>query len=367
MIASSMPAVLRPLVLALLLAPFLYAVGCDSDDPSDPDTDTTVDEDIANIDAALDAVLDGAAALERGSLSDAVKAFLQPTAGDYGDADWAEDVIDGLDAVLPFEEVEDDRAFNFASFQGVYTWDIATESWSRAGDVDAIVLRFPTSSSQTANDAELTVSAYSDVGVTIDGDAYRLPSRAEVELTVDGTRVFGLDLREAAYDDGDHSLPIPTAVDLELFTAPFTHTLTFSRVTSTEFTFSFTIRDGSGSRVTGVDLDVDLANSDYDELEEEDIENVAGTLYLAEDLRIEFDGAVGNLLGLDDPSEDQVNALLDLEVFFGEQKIGDLEYDEGDEDILVVYKDGTVESTDRYYDSFLDRLEAIVFTYTGDF
>lgn len=355
----------RSILLVALLGAFLYSAGCDSSDPDAPDTDTTVEEDIANIDASLDAMLGGIAALESGNLSDALKAFLDPSGGDYENAEWAENVIDGLDAVISFDEVEDNRAFDFAANRGVYVWDATTESWSPAGTSNNIVLRFPTSPTASANNAELTLSAYDDASVTIDGEPYRLPTRVEAALTVDGDRVFAFNLRDVRYDSGNN-IPVPTDFSLDIFTAPHTHTFTYSRNSSTNFDFGFTLRDGNGIRVTGIELGVTLAHDDYDELEVEDIEDVTAVLYASENLRIDFSGDIGALATLDDPSETQVNSLLNAEVFFGTQKIGDLEYDDATEDVFIVYKDGESESTDRYYDSFLDRLEAIWVDYTGD-
>lgn len=353
---------LRGALLVALFAVLAYGVGCDSDDP---DPDTTVDDDIANIDASLDAMLDGIAALESGSLSDAIKSFLDPSSGDYENAAWAEDIIDGLDGVISFDEVEDNRAFDFAANRGVYVWNATTGAWSRTGTSDTIVLRFPTSPSASTNGAELTLSAYADASVTIDGDLYRLPTRVEAALTVDGDRVLFVNLRDVTYDSGN-SIPVPTAFALDIFTAPHTHTFTYRRNTSTNFDFDFTLRNSSGTRVTGIELGVTLAHDDYDELEVEDIEGVTATLYASENLQIDFSGDIGALAALEDPSETQVNSLLSAEVFYNDQKIGDLEYDEGTEDVLIIYKDGESESTDRYYDSFLDRLEAIWVEYTGD-
>ena len=194
--------------------------------------------------------------------------------------------------------------------------------------------------------------------MTIDGEAYRLPSALTLDVTVGGTRVFAVNLQNAAYDTTS-DIPVPTAVTAEVFTAPQTHTVAYTRSTPTDFALTYRLVGADDAPVVNLTAAVKLANADYDELEAEDVVRVSGTLATGTKLSTAFDIAAGQIAALDDPTEAQINALVSAVVSFDGAELGTLEYDEPTEDVFIVYKDGTSGSTARYYDALVDRLEAV--------
>ena len=347
----------RLALAATLLATFstaLFVTGCDSGDAT-PD-DTTVQQDIANIEATIDELVAAGTALNGGPLSVALKSFLKLSNGE-ADADWAEDVVTELDDVLDID-VENDRRFNFSANTGVYVWSRTSRTWARTGPSSDVVLQFPSAEAQTTNNATLTLRGYRDTPVTIDGEAYGLPSALTLDVTVGGTRVFAVNLQNAAYDTTSDIL-VPTAVTAEVFTAPQTHTVAYTRSTPTDFALTYRLVGANDAPVVNLTAAVKLASADYDEIEAEDVVRVSGTLATGTDLSTAFNIQAGQIAALDDPTEAQINALVSAVVSFDGAEIGTLEYDEPTEDVFIVYKDGTSGSTARYYDALVDRLEAV--------
>ncbi|MDR8390921.1 hypothetical protein NC796_07220 [Aliifodinibius sp. S!AR15-10] len=338
----------------------------DGDDNDDSDDDgsgeTTVEEDKEHIELSIDNALSALEDLGKGDLSVAIETFLQANAGEV-DAAWAEDMFTELEGYINTSSIEENHRFDFAAHAGTYTWNSGSQTWTKTSASGQIVLHFPSSSSSNSNDVTVTLSEYDDTAVVIDGDGFYLPTSLSTKVELDGTEIFRFDLKEIAYSD--NALPIPTALDIEIFTAPFTHQIMFAKNSNTEYQFSLTV-DNNGTLVTGLDTKLTLAHSDYNNLDEDDFEMLTGTFNLTQDLAIDFSGEIGTLAALDDPSENQINSLVTAEVLYQDTKIGDLEYSAEAENVIIIYKDGSSETVDRYYERFAEELELIFHTYTGD-
>jgi hypothetical protein len=362
----------------LLILTLLTLTACDSN--GGESGNTTVQQDQQNIEASLDALLDAARDMEEGSFSQFVKTFAGANEGNYQNEDWAENMIDELD---PLVAVDDEDRLAFDDNQGRYAWNASAEAWEQTGNSGNFVLEFPTSPSESVNDATLTVTSYEDQRVVFaddgefeDADEVWLPTSAEAEMTVGGERVGGVTLNEAQYATGDFG--IPTSVDLQIETAPFTHQIQWTRNEPTDFDLNVTLQNG-GEQVLNLTANAGIADDDYADFEpEEDLESLSGTLSFGGGMRIEFDGTLGRLLQLDDPSPAQINEALNAVLFYNDQRIGELEYRERqeaasedetaqEEGVYIVYKDETSENAARYYEDFAESLELIVFDYTGEF
>jgi hypothetical protein len=303
--------------------------------------------------------------ITEGEFGSFMEDFLNVQNGDYRSAEWVEYMADGLDRVIDFDQITNNYRFSPSSNSGVYSWNSSIEMWEETGSSDNIELRFPARQSSSENTMSLILSEYSDTPVIIEGDDVRLPSRLLITLQEDGDDLFRFDLQNVTYTQEGNDAPLPTNIDLEIFTAPIMHNLRLIEESSTRFQLSFGITEAE-ENVLDLSTTVNLANSDYLELEDEDVGNVEVTFLFKENLRVELSADIGDLVVLDDPTEPQINSLFTAEVFFGSQKIGDLEYDEDSEDIIIVYKDGSSESSERFYRDFLESLETVTFDFTGE-
>tara|TARA_R110002124_G_scaffold287272_1_gene472173 strand:- start:17924 stop:19006 length:1083 start_codon:yes stop_codon:yes gene_type:complete len=336
-----------------------------SDSPNNSDAenpDTTVEEDMSNIESSLDNTIELMGNLEDGSFSTAMKSFLGMSAGEITSEDWIEDVFTGMEDYIDIEATEDNRRFDFNAHRGVYSYNPNNDEWTQSSS-NNITLQFPSSENSNSNDMTAILSNYADAQANVDGDSYFLPTQLLLEVEKSGERIFAFDLKNLVYSDNP-DLPVPNIVDVEIFTAPFTHTLKYNKNSSTEFSFSFKVENDD--LLTGIDLELKLGSDDYANLEEEDLENLSGSLMLTSNFTIDFDFEVGTLLTIDDPSENQINSLFNAEVKYKSFVIGQLEWSEENEDVMIIYKDGTSESASRYYEDFVERIETVFFAFSGD-
>jgi len=320
----------------------------------------SAEEAAQQIDSGFSDVSSQASTLEEGPFSDFMEGFLDASNGGYGSAQWVAKLTQG---VAENVVVTRNGRFDYEETTGVYEWSSEDDAWTRTGSSDDVVLQFPSSEGQDANDATLTMADYDDESVNVNGETVYLPTTALVSLTVDGTEVFSVDLTGVEYtQDGD--LTLPTAFALEIFTAPHTHTFTLTENSSTDFAFGFELR-GPEEVVTGLTVQAMLATDDYAELEDTDVEEVSGRLRIGPDLSVPYTVQVGRLAALDDPSEAQINQNVDATVEYDGTNLATLRYDDEEERIEVVYADGSTDPASDFLEPFVDDLESTFSSYSG--
>ena len=113
--------------------------------------------------------------------------------------------------------------------------------------------------------------------------------------------------------------------------------------------------------------DVIIAHDDYENFDETDIVEI-NTIVTHQNMEIK--GYMdGSLLEYDDPSNTQINAMTDVDVYYLNNNIGELtmQLTSSDENkVYIVYKDGTSEDVETYYDPFITNIEQILFPFLGD-
>ncbi len=282
---------------------------------------------------------------------------------------WMESIFDSLPNVVDFEQVETDGRFVLSSFEGTYTYSISTKEWTKTAATGKIEMIFPSDSTLSANDMTLSVTSYSDQVQDIDGEDYGLPLSATIGMSQNGTSLFSLTLGSVVYEEVD-TYVIPTSGTFTLYANPMTITGTLTKVSATNFTASLSISDGGCT--WGIEGDVALAHSNYDQINEEDIEELIVTVDV-NDLSVTADIDVDGIAIITDPTVGQVNALVDVDDLFEGTKIADLEYNEYDDngetigEVLIVYKDGASENAeDAYGTGFADDLEIALLDWLGN-
>lgn len=183
------------------------------------DVPTTVTQDKANIQAALDATLDCIMTFENGlAIETVLTDFMGISDGDTLNLEWVEGLIDGLSEVVP---QTDESRFDIDLFEGTYKYRHTNGTWSRTEDQESrIEIRFPSSPAETTNNARLVIENYSDTEVTIGEEPIFLPTSVDISLRVDGVDVITVDLNSIEYaNNADFQIPI--AIDLSLYVNPY--------------------------------------------------------------------------------------------------------------------------------------------------
>ena len=216
---------------------------------------------------------------------------------------------------------------------------------------------------QESNDAVFTFHSYADVSIFYDGDNIFAPTSVIADLYVDGTKVFDIN-GSYSYDMGN-ATPIPININTALTFNPFSITITAQRITSKEFEADISITDNSGC-LTTLHGDLKIKHDDYENLEETDIVEI-NTIFKHQNMEIK--GYMeGSLLGYNDPSNTQINAMTDVDIYYSNSKIGELilqSNSNNDNMVYIVYLDGSSENADTYYDPFITNIEQILFPFMG--
>ena len=330
------------------------------------DCETTVEDDKANIQQTFDNLFDCTSDFKDSrAVTVLFRNFLNLSDGEVINEDWIEDLTDDLEEVIDFDHVEDNSRFDLAYHAGTHIYDAANETWLKTNNVtDKMIFQFPSEPSLSTNNAELVIDSYSDQAVTIDFETNFLPSAMHAYMEVDGTNAFEITVSNVTYaDNANYQLPVE--VSAQLFMDPMMMDIELTRVSTTEYEMDMSFSDGNICDI-GVAAQFELTDDDFENFSEESIAKVDVQVNIGE-LSVRTLGDVAALFKLDDdPTEAQINSFLDLDVFFQDLKIADLEYDEAEENFVLFYKDASSESAANYIDSFLEEIEALIVEFTGE-
>ncbi len=327
---------------------------------------TTVAQDKANVQGALDSTIGCINTFESGMAIQTVLAdFIGLSDGDTLNLAWAEELLDSLSSVVP--ESMDEARFDMATFAGTYTYNHGEKTWSRTADqTSRVIFNFPSSPTETTNNATLTIENYSDTEVTIGDSPVHLPTSVTISLVVDSQEVITVDLKDIEYATNS-GFQIPVAIDVSIYMNPFSLDLIVDKISSTEFAVDLTFSDGSGGCSTGVHAEVKLDSDDYENLTEQSLLKLTFAIH-ANRMSIESTGGVAELLQLTDPTIAQINEFLDLGVNIDDIRIADIVVNEdefGETVVLLQYKDDSSEDSATYYEDFLNDLEMLFNGYFG--
>jgi len=354
----------------LFLIILLVVSGCKKeDDPvvnnnTNNNTSTTISQDKQNITNTFESMESCVNSLKNGYGATTLKNFLNLEEGEVLAEDWIEDMIDNIDDLLDLDAIDDNNRFDYSGNAGTYTWIQSSQSWTKNSNTNKIIINFPATEWNQSNDAVFTFQSYSDISLFYDGENISAPTSVIADLYVDGIKVFDIN-GSYSYDLGN-AIPIPTNINTTLTFTPYIITISAQRITSKEFEADITITNNSGC-ITTLHADVRIAHDDYENLEETDIVEV-NTILVHDNMKIE--GYMdGSLLGYDDPSNTQINAMTDVDLFYTNTKIGELIFQtnsDNDDKVNIIYMDGSSEDVETYYDPFVTNIEQILFPFMGD-
>jgi len=354
---------LRTVSLGAVL--FLALLNSCTETPEDTQpTETTVEQDQLNIQQTFDDVLGCVDNFKKGNAIDVIfRDFLHLSNGDLLNDPWLEELTSDLESVINLDNIDANQRFDINFYAATYSYSIATKSWSKIGNqTNKVVFEFPSKPSATTNNASLVIENYVDKKVTIDTQAIYLPTSFDVVFSVDATVVTEINLNSVQYAS-NLDFEIPTAIDLTIFLDPMNISLVVSRDSPTNFKVEFSaINEG----VCNISLAaaVDLKHDDYENLKEDDIKNITIEVVF-NDLKIQSLSGIAELIKIEDPTENDINTTLDMEVLFKDVKIADLEWDEANDAIFIIYKDGSKEDSAIYHESFFNDLEDFMAEFFG--
>jgi|TARA_B110000483_G_C18164197_1_gene530526 hypothetical protein len=261
--------------------------------------------------------------------------------------------------------------FDFSNHSGTYIYNDALGKWITESANNVVEILFPILTNSASNDLEIRLSDVTQEFIEVIDEGIYIPTSLVLDVFYNSERVFGINIKNVKYEIQDE-IPIPTDIDIVIYTNPFTHEIKIDRINSKYFSVHYSLDNGSGC-TTEIKSDLELLSSDYENLEDKDIKSISGYI-LINDLKFEYDGNMEYLLGLDDPTTSQINNYVDLSVLENNTKIGELkliEETDGDYSVVMVFMDGT-EVDLKDFDGIgfegeylIDRIEGIISRYTN--
>jgi len=250
--------------------------------------------------------------------------------------------FDLVDAIEQQALIEIDNNGRLTFSNGAYNWDGST--WSSGGSANGLVLNFPTTRSQSSNNATFTLATYTDAAVTIEGETEYVPETVEASLAVGGTDIFSVDLSNTAfYSEQLEGTQVPRQFDLSILTAPQQHTFSLRSPSKKEFNFGFELKrqSGAGDRVVSVQVDATFKDN-FDAVSgTQGVESLEGQVGFGPDVTVDYTVDVAGVEALgDNPSPSELNDEFTATMFYQGGKVGTLELDEED-GVLLVYNDGS--------------------------
>lgn len=337
----------------------------DNDGVGDFCDETLVSEDKKNIESSLNMTFNCARDLKNGKGIDLVmEDMLAFSNGEFGDDVWVDAITEKLSNDL-FEGVDGEGISLYLSqVGGVYTFSKADSSWTQSSSsTTRIELQFPSNQDESSNNASLILDNYSDQELTIDAEVYELPTSAELSLIVDDVELMAISINEVIYGKGD--LPIPSKVDIEIFLKPTTFHIVLESSSDTAYAIDLGISGEDGCTL-GVGLEVELAHNDFENIIlEEDIESLTAEVRM-EHMSIVTASDLATVFGLVDPTEAQINELFDLDLLINDFKIADVEFNQEEEALYLIFKDDTKEDAFNYFENFFNDMLGLVEDYTGE-
>lgn len=318
--------------------------------------ETTVEEDKANVDQTFDDLLTCTMEIrDSRSFTELFKNFLNMSDGEMLNEAWVEDVTEGLEAVFDFEDVEDNMRFDLSHHAGTHVFNQSNSSWTKMSDVsDKVILKFPSEPNVNVNNVELIMDTYTDQLVNIDGESMSLPKTMHVSVNIDAAKAFEFTLSKVTYAENSGS-DIPVELDASLFMDPITLNVDVNRLSSTSFDMGMTlINDGKCDM--SINSQFELKDDNFDNLEMNSFESAAVQVNLGQ-LSFRTTGDLAGLLAIEEPTEAQVNSMMDLDLFYNDFKIADIESKDDLETLLLFYKDGSSENTDDLFQDIEELLE----------
>lgn len=320
---------------------------------------TSVAEDKANIQRTFDDLLMCTQDIKDSrAVTVLFKNFLNMSDGEALNEDWIEDMTEDLEGVVDFEHIEDNSRFDLSYHAGTHIFNGISQTWLKTNNVsDKMIFQFPSEPNLMGNDAELIIDMYEDKQVTIDGETMFLPTAMHAVMNVDFEKVFEITISKVTYAD-NAGYQLPVELNAQLFMDPMEMDIEVTRVSTTEYEMGMNFSDGKLCDIR-VNAQMELEDDDFENFSEDGFDKIAVQVNVGQ-LSIRTLGDVAGLFGLDDdPTETQINAGLDLDMFFEDIKIADLEINEDMETVLIFYKDGTFEDSSVFYDGFWNDVSSL--------
>ncbi|MDK2979332.1 MAG: hypothetical protein PWP52_2046 [Bacteroidales bacterium] len=369
------------LTMMLMMASVLFFACSDDDDEtlSPDEAKTEIDQVSTDMSTYMNEMenSDGMAALN--ALMTKPNPFAVGKSSDYSNSEVFKNIQKYLLPANYMELKSNEKAiaensFDFNDWVGTYTWNATDENWDIQSNTppDKIIIEYPTEGSQT-NNATLTIHTYEDVEITETDDygtyTWYQPTNIVADIYVNDIKVVDISMNANWITSGE-TAGEPTSMDVSVYLTPFEFTVDFSHSGNNASVGASIIFDNSQLFSTGLSAFFEVPEMDDTPL------TINGYLQF---LNVRFNVSINAktieeiLEGMEEEPypyntpEELIAALnqeFDANVSVDGVKAADIELaiieNTQTIDIVFVYSDGSTESAQPYFSSFIADVNAFL-------
>lgn len=369
------------------LLSLIFALSCENEsvdiDTNDPienndnednseNSSNTAEEDQILVEDGIQSLLDCIAALESGNFSDLLINIYDNV--DEDNSDFHEIMIEAIEDIPNYQPLIDsdypETPLNIFNYFGEYSYNDQNQSWSTSNSNSQIRLNFPMFTNSNSNDSYISLTNFEEELMPIENPIY-IPTSLYLEMVHSNELMFSVDVLDVEYSMSGE-IPIPDDVNLSIYMNPFTHDISIDKLNDDDFNIVYSLTNSFGC-ITEIDARVKLLSTDYENLEDTDIDFIEIN-FTMNNILFDIDIDSEYLFALDDPSIVQLNNFIDVEVYNGNTLLGEIEVQEdSNEDYYfnMVFMDGTTTNVEEFSgigingDDFVETIEGIIARYTN--
>ncbi len=347
-------------VLLSLLA-IVALVGC-GDKSDDLPTVYSPDEAKAAVKNTMDGFYNCLKKANDGGFANVLFDLLKDRKGD--NESWAEYIGDVFYNQYDTQMANGD--FNYEGLKGTYAWNFVSKKWDKTAESNNITWLFPSTASSTTNNGKAVLDGYQTKSYTTKNEKKEVPVKGHIVITIDNTKVAEMHLNNLEYKPFGEESFTPRALDVKIYTNPFTTTLKLNMPTDDEYAVDFSFSSPEGC-ATGLRAKVKLTTNDLSTITsiEQAIDNVSAVV-MQDDLQVLAQADVKTVYNsgkkLSELTTEEINTYAKAEMFKKGVKIADLRHEKGNKDEVLIYfvfSDGSKVKAEEYIGDFEGKVKDI--------
>ena len=237
--------------------------------------------------------------------------------------------------------------FNLAENAGTYTWNASDSSWItlKGQPADKVIIKFPSDTLSTINDATISINDYKEQLITNKGDSSYYPSRLSADMKVNSIKVASIEYTGTFNNDG-----MPVTLDLAVYNKPFNLQISVTNIQATVTAELSLTNENESVRILGLMGSVEFTDNSKNEIKIVKGEVSYKELSLKGNVNFQAIKALPHD-SVNGRTPEQINANFAVAIYYAGAKTGDFKFVKGDNDepkLIVVFKDGSSKDAQEY-------------------
>ena len=331
------------------------------EDTTTPVSQNTAEEDQEQVERSVEMFMDCLQVLETGDFSNLLINLYDNVDADT--TDFHEIMIEEIENIPNYQPLIDsdypNEPFNIQNYFGTYTYNSQLETWTTEESNSTIKMEFPMFTDSNSNDTSISLSGVTEVLLDIEDPIY-IPTSLNLIMSHNDQNMLALNIENVSYTMSGE-IPVPNDLNFNIYMNPFTHEFSIDKINDDLFSFGYSLSSGDGGCVNQIEASVKLLSTDYENLEDTDIDYISGS-FTSNSMEVEFNIDAEYLFALDDPTVIQINNFVDVNVIEDGVLLGEIVLQEDTDEeysLHMNFVDGTSVNVENFIGIGLDGEEFI--------